>query len=81
MSGNNVLIFMADEHARAGLGCYGHPQLQTPNIDKLGAAGTLYANALNTEAFEAQALRIEELGGVDGIMALESFDFAPVEKL
>jgi len=45
MTGRNVLIIMADEHAREGLGCYGHPAIQTPNLDKLAAQGTRFTQA------------------------------------
>ena len=45
MVGNNVLIFMADEHAREGLGCYGHPKIHTPVLDRLAATGTRFTQA------------------------------------
>ena len=36
-------------------------------------------DVLNAQAFADQARRIEELGGVEAILAIESFDFTPVE--
>ena len=42
---SNILIIMSDEHAFEALGCYGHPIVQTPNIDALAARGTRFANA------------------------------------
>jgi choline-sulfatase len=45
MAGHNVLIFMADEHAREGLGCYGHPGIRTPVLDSLAARGTRFTRA------------------------------------
>lgn len=45
MGSRNLLIVMADEHAREGLGCYGHPAIQTPNLDKLAARGTRFTRA------------------------------------
>ncbi|MHA1153763.1 MAG: sulfatase-like hydrolase/transferase [Alphaproteobacteria bacterium] len=45
MSGRNVLIFMADEHARSALGCYGHELVTTPVLDRLAATGTRFTQA------------------------------------
>ncbi len=41
----NFLILMSDEHSSKVLGCYGHPQVKTPNMDRLAAQGTRFANA------------------------------------
>ncbi|WP_299615614.1 sulfatase-like hydrolase/transferase [Pelagibius sp.] len=41
----NLLIIMDDEHRGDALGCAGHPLVQTPNIDRLAARGTQFANA------------------------------------
>lgn len=41
----NFLIFMADQHSRKALGCYGHPLVKTPNLDALARRGTRFANA------------------------------------
>ncbi len=41
----NVLFIISDEHQRAMLGCYGHPQVKTPNLDALAARGTRFVNA------------------------------------
>lgn len=41
----NILLIMSDEHAPAVTGCYGHPLVQTPNLDRLAAEGTLFENA------------------------------------
>ncbi|WP_203328903.1 sulfatase family protein [Candidatus Laterigemmans baculatus] len=35
----NVVILFADDMGYGDLGCYGHPQLKTPNIDRLAAEG------------------------------------------
>jgi hypothetical protein len=34
---------------------------------------------INEQAFADQAKRIDELGGVEAILATEAFDFTPVE--
>ena len=41
----NLLFILSDEHTRDICGCYGHRQIQTPNIDSLAAAGTVFENA------------------------------------
>lgn len=42
---SNLLFIMADEHTRSVLGCYGNPIVRTPNLDRLAAGGTRFANA------------------------------------
>jgi arylsulfatase A-like enzyme len=41
----NVLFIMADQLRRDHLSCYGHPTLQTPNLDALAARGVRFDNA------------------------------------
>ena len=41
----NILLIMSDEHDPAVTGCYGHPLVQTPNLDRLAAGGVLFENA------------------------------------
>ncbi len=43
--GRNLLILFSDEHRRDALGCYGHPLVQTPNLDRLAARGTRFDKA------------------------------------
>ena len=45
MSKLNVLFLFSDEHQRDALGCYGHPLVKTPNLDKLAGRGTCFSNA------------------------------------
>ncbi len=45
MQKTNLLILMDDEHSSKALGCYGHPFVKTPNLDRLAANGTLFENA------------------------------------
>jgi arylsulfatase A-like enzyme len=44
----NVIIFIADDVSFDDLGCYGNKQVQTPNIDKLAAAGIRFTNCYLT---------------------------------
>jgi choline-sulfatase len=44
MEPQNLLIIMSDQHSRNVLGCYGHPIVQTPNLDRLSARGTRFTS-------------------------------------
>ncbi len=41
----NVLIFMSDEHNPLVSSVYGHPLVQTPNMERLAARGTVFQHA------------------------------------
>lgn len=42
---SNILFIMADEHQQKAVGCYDHPFVKTPTIDKLAQSGTRFTNA------------------------------------
>ena len=44
---SNLLVLLSDNHARSVVGCYGHSEARTPNIDALAARGVRFANALS----------------------------------
>ena len=41
----NLIFFLTDNHARSVLGCYGHPIVKTPNLDKIAETGVRFTNA------------------------------------
>ncbi len=41
----NLVFFLSDNHARDITGCYGHPLVRTPNLDRLASAGVRFENA------------------------------------
>lgn len=41
----NLLYILSDEHNRDSLGCYGHPLVKTPNLDRLAAQGVTFRSA------------------------------------
>ncbi len=41
----NVLLFLTDDHAAWAARCYGNSELETPNLDRLAAEGSRFANA------------------------------------
>ena len=45
MDQSNVLFIFSDQHTRRTSGCYGHPNVATPNLDQLAEGGTLFNNA------------------------------------
>lgn len=45
MHPKNMLFIMSDEHQARAAGCYGHPVVRTPNIDRLAAEGTRFEAA------------------------------------
>lgn len=41
----NIVFFFADDQTASSLACYGHPQAQTPQLDKLAERGTRFERA------------------------------------
>ena len=41
----NLIFFLSDNHNRGALGCYGHPLVQTPALDRLAETGVRFANS------------------------------------
>ena len=41
----NLIFFLSDNHTGDLLGCYGHPVVQTPNLDRIAARGARFANS------------------------------------
>ncbi len=41
----NTLFIFSDQHTRKAMGCSGHPQIKTPNLDRLASGGTRFSNA------------------------------------
>jgi len=45
MKQSNLLLIVSDEHSGDVGGCYGHPVVRTPNLDRLASKGTMFTNA------------------------------------
>lgn len=41
----NLIFFLSDNHNRSALGCYGHPMVQTPALDRIAEHGVRFANS------------------------------------
>jgi arylsulfatase A-like enzyme len=46
----NVVFILTDNQAAWTLGCYGNPDIRTPNIDRLAAEGTLFTRCFSSNA-------------------------------
>lgn len=44
----NMIVILADQLRRQALGCYGDPNVATPNIDALAAQGTRFVNSCSS---------------------------------
>lgn len=44
----NILLIIADSAQRAAYGCYGHPLVQTPHLDRLASQGVLFNDNYTT---------------------------------
>jgi len=45
MTPANLVVILSDEHNKRVTGCYGHPLIRTPNLDKLASQGTRFTSA------------------------------------
>ncbi len=45
MKPTNLVFILSDEHNKRVTGCYGHPIVQTPNLDALAGRGTRFTSA------------------------------------
>lgn len=44
----NIILILSDDHSFPYLGCYGNPDLNTPNIDQIASNGIRYDQAFTT---------------------------------
>lgn len=51
MSRPDIVFIFTDNQQAATLGCYGNPEVHTPNIDRLAGQGVLFRNAFSANAF------------------------------
>src|SRR5689334_7839809 len=46
----NIVLILTDNQGAWTLGCYGNPDIRTPNIDRLAREGTLYERCFSSNA-------------------------------
>ena len=84
MASPNILIVMADQLAPHFTGTYGHPLVETPNIDALAERGVRFDNAYCHSPLCAPARLIQSQQARRTLHAamsqgrLNSWDYAPV---
>lgn len=44
----NIIIILADDMGYGDLGCYGHPSIKTPNLDRMAAEGMRFTDFYST---------------------------------
>ena len=44
----NVVFILTDNHGAWTLGCYGNPDIRTPNLDRMAAEGMLFRRAMSS---------------------------------
>ena len=49
MARPNLIVCMCDELRAFGLGCYGHPTIRTPHLDRLATQGTRFEHGVSNE--------------------------------
>ncbi len=59
----NIIFLFADDQNTASVGCYGNPEVQTPQTDRLGADGVIFDRHYNTTAI-CMASRANVLTGM-----------------
>lgn len=77
-SGQNLLFILSDEHNPDVAGFAGHPEVKTPHMDALAAAGTWYRNAIcaspicvPARAALATGRMVHEMGHWDNVDAYD----------
>ena len=73
----NIVVLITDDHGIGDVGCYGHPEVRTPNLDRLAASGARftqwYSNAPVCSASRAAILtgKYPDRAGVKGALPSE----------
>src|SRR5580658_7479768 len=73
----NIVVIVTDDHGVGDVGCYGNPEVRTPNLDRLAASGMRftqwYSNAPVCSASRASIMtgQYSERTGVFGALRSE----------
>ena len=78
MEPQNLVVIVDDQHNKKMLGCYGHPTVRTPNLDKLAKRGVRFSNAytpspicVSARASAATGRYVHEIGCWDNASAYD----------
>jgi len=79
----NVLVIITDQFNASVMGCQGHADARTPNLDKMAARGTLYNRAYTPNAVSGPA-RMSLMTGLHphttGEMENGAFESTPIKE-
>ncbi len=70
-SRRQIIFLMTDTPRKDMLGCYGNPEMKTPNLDKLASQGIRYENAYTCQPVCGPARSAHWLAGI-GIFVTDS---------
>ena len=73
----NIIFFFADDQAYDTLGCYGNPDVKTPNIDRLASQGVVFDRHYNTTAI-CMASRATVMTGLYEYKSGTNFNHGPM---
>lgn len=73
----NIIFLFTDDQSTYSLGCYGNPEVQTPNIDALSDAGVTFDHHYNTTAI-CMASRANVMTGMYEFKTGCNFDHGPL---
>ena len=76
----NILFFLIDDQRFETLGCYGHPIVKTPNIDRLAEEGVRFTSAYVTTSI-CMASRATIFTGMTARSNGVSFGMTPLDSL
>jgi arylsulfatase A-like enzyme len=83
----NIIVIVTDDHGIGDVGCYGHPEVRTPNLDRLAKSGVRftqwYSNAPVCSASRASIMtgKYSERTGVSGALPSQpTFDVPGLRK-
>ena len=75
----NIIFFFSDDQAYDTLGCYGNPDVKTPNIDRLASQGVVFDRHYNTTAI-CMASRANVMTGLLEYKAGVNFGHGPMAR-
>lgn len=75
----NIVFFFSDDQAYDTLGCYGNPDVKTPNIDRLATRGIAFDRHYNTTSI-CMASRANVMTGLLEYRHGTNFDKGPMQR-
>jgi hypothetical protein len=64
----NFVVFLADDLGYGDLGCFGHPLIRTPNLDKMAAEGVKLTDCYAASAVCSPSRSVDGIPGETGLV-------------